>query len=172
MEIKATSNLDDTKWLPVFCVCLQTAVPSRRPSDFQREGVRLPKVYPASPCQQPSTHTGCPQSVPRHSRLRPCTASITHSKPSQSQRSFRRISQSHNFCRHFHQIMLPCSHSATLSSSLLPSAQTAAAAGKSSRTSSPWWRWTSTGTWAASSAKSATRCSMPSTSASKSGNIT
>lgn len=60
-------------------------------------------------------------------------------------------------------------HSATLSSGLLPSAQTAAAAGRSSRMSSPSWRWTSTGTWAASSAEFATRCSTPSTSASKYG---
>lgn len=49
-----------------------------------------------------------------------------------------------------------------------PLPQTAAAAGRSSRTSSPSWRSTSTGTWAASSAKSATRCSTPSTSASES----
>lgn len=45
--------------------------------------------------------------------------------------------------------------------------QTAAAVGRSLRMSNLSQHWTSTGTWAASSVKSATRCSTPSTSASK-----
>lgn len=49
----------------------------------------------------------------------------------------------------------------------VPSVQTAAAAGRSSGTNSLWWRWTNTGTSAASSVKSATRSSTPSTSASR-----
>ena len=47
----------------LFSVYLQTAIPSWWPGDIQWKGVYLPKVYPASPCQQPCTHTGCPQSV-------------------------------------------------------------------------------------------------------------
>lgn len=43
--------------------------------------------------------------------------------------------------------------------------QAAAAVGRSSARSSPWWPWTSTGTWAASGAASAARCSTRSTSA-------
>lgn len=117
-----------------------------------------------SPAPIQAVHSQC---------LRPCTASITHTaKPNIFSLD---LAQSQNFSRHFHPLMSPCVHSAPpLSIPRLlvsSSAQTAAAAGKSSRTSSHWWRWTSTGTWAASSAKSATRCSTPSTSASKSGNV-
>lgn len=77
--------------------------------------------------------------------------------------------QQHNFSIILHQLLHQYINCSPLI--LLRSGQTAAAVGRSLRMSSLLQHWTSTGTWAASSVKSATRCSMPSTSASKSENI-